>query len=100
MKAGANLNFDRPQKNPLPALASLPPTLDSQVITFTANSAFGFDYEVDYDSPDRSNIMFAPTWSLLPGGAHGMYGPALEAELQRRLIEEGRGEDLADIFDG
>ncbi len=63
-------------------------------------NGYGFDYEVDYDSPDRSNIMFAPSWSLLPGGAHGMYGPALEAELERKLIEVGRVEDWVDIMDG
>ena len=67
---------------------------------YQSPNGYGFDYEVDYGSPDRSNIMFAPTWSLLPGGAHGMYVPALESELLRRLTEEGRGDDLTDILDG
>jgi hypothetical protein len=67
---------------------------------YQSPNGYGFDYEVDYDSADRSNIMYAPTWSLAPGGAHGMYGPALEAELMRVLLECDRGDDLADILDG
>lgn len=63
-------------------------------------TGIGYSYDVDYDTVDRSNLMYAPIWSLGPGGAHGMYAPAMEAEMIRILLLRNRGNDLIDIQDG